>query len=184
MVSVLRSARRLTRVTFQHSSRHAVTTDDYRDEVNTRANSSRLRSLVVYTIAYPVIVLVCNIPQLIYELLSTVAKRKYPGFFIASRVMLYSQGFFLSLAFFALPAVRHSAKEMNHAAVQYWVIEQEEFWRMKKNPIHRGYANIRQQEIGDFPTDEQDEHNFTSLRGRLYHFFLCQTPEGRLARTL
>ncbi|KAJ1956145.1 hypothetical protein EC988_001501 [Linderina pennispora] len=180
MISVLISARRLTRTTPPSDVRAFLTTEDYRDAVNSRANSKRLRSLVAYTITYPVIVVVCNMPQLIHELLSTVLKRPLEGLYIAAMVLLYSQGFFLSLAFFSYPAVRHSAREMIHAAVQYWVIEQEEFWRMQHHDA--GERNIRQQEIGDFPTDKRDANNFTSMRGRLYHFILCLTPEGRLAR--
>ncbi|KAJ2087627.1 ferroxidase fet3 [Coemansia sp. RSA 986] len=47
MFSVLRSARRLTHMTHMHGHSYQSSTEEYRDAVNARANSKRLRSLAV-----------------------------------------------------------------------------------------------------------------------------------------
>ncbi|KAI8321008.1 hypothetical protein GQ54DRAFT_340233 [Martensiomyces pterosporus] len=185
MISVLISAKKLTRTTLVPGRRAVATTEAYRSAVNTRANSKRLRSLVFYTIAYPVISLVCNFPQLIQELLSTVMEKDLSGLVFASRMLLYSEGFFLALAFFLYPAVIHSIRDITHAAIQYWVIEQEDFWRMRDEEKQTmGEARIRQEEIGDLLTEKRDVKNFSSLRGRIYHFILARTPEGKLVSSL
>ncbi|KAJ2551791.1 hypothetical protein EV175_003558 [Coemansia sp. RSA 1933] len=183
MFSVLRSARRLTHMThtrgrtFQQPS-----TEEYRNAVNARANSKRLRSLVFYTIAYPVISFFCNFPQLLQELLSSTLKRPLVWLGFLSRVMLYSEGFFLSLTFFLYPAVIHSIRDLTHEAVRYWVIDQEEYWRMQKIEATRTTTSLAHGETEQMMTsDKKDIRNFTSRHGRLYHLVLSLTPEGRRA---
>ncbi|KAJ2746240.1 hypothetical protein GGI20_001520 [Coemansia sp. BCRC 34301] len=185
MISVLRSARRLNHTTNTHGRRYPASTEAYRNAVNARANSKRLRSLVFYTIAYPLISLVCNFPQLLQELLSTTLKRPLTWLGFASRVLLYSEGFMLSLAFFSYPAVLHSIRDVMHSAIQYWVVEQEEFWRMRQSESRHGKgARVLKEDLCDMLLDKRDVKNFTSRRGRLYHLILSRTPEGRLASSL
>ncbi|KAJ1796779.1 hypothetical protein LPJ59_003540 [Coemansia sp. RSA 2399] len=190
MFSVLRSARRLTHMTHTRGHSYQSSAEEYRNAVNARANSKRLRSLVFYTIAYPVISFVCNFPQLLQELLASTLKRPLVWLSFLSRVMLFSEGFFLSLTFFLYPAVIHSIRDLTHEAVRYWVIEQEEYWRMRK--IEPGGTSQQQQQqrhpdhgvAEQLPSDKKDIRNFTSKHGRLYHFVLSLTPEGRRATSL
>ncbi|KAJ2895449.1 hypothetical protein GGI21_001927 [Coemansia aciculifera] len=185
MISVLRSARRLSHTTTMHGRRYPASTEAYRNAVNARANSKRLRSLVFYTIAYPLISLVCNLPQLLQELLSTTMHRPLKWVNFASRILLYSEGFMLSLAFFSYPAVLHSIRDVTHSAIQYWVVEQEEFWRMRHSETRHGKgARVLKEELSDMLLDKEDVKNFTSRRGRLYHFILSRTPEGKLVSGL
>ncbi|KAJ1965671.1 hypothetical protein GGI12_000618 [Dipsacomyces acuminosporus] len=187
MISVLISAKKLTQTIPTHRRHSIATTEAYRNAVNTRANTKRLRSLIFYTIAYPVISLVCNFPQLIQELLSTVLKRELEWLAFAGRLLLFSEGFFLALAFFLYPAVLHSIRDITHAGIQYWVIEQEGFWRMRDESQKTGKAQvgqIGQIETGDLLADKQDLKNFNSLRGRIFHFILSRTPEGKLVSSL
>ncbi|KAJ2635492.1 hypothetical protein GGF44_003320 [Coemansia sp. RSA 1694] len=185
MISVLRSARRLSHTTNMHGRRYPASTEAYRNAVNARANSKRLRSLVFYTIAYPLISLVCNFPQLLQETLSTALKRPLQWINFAARVLLYSEGFMLSLAFFSYPAVLHSIRDVTHSAIQYWVVEQEEFWRMRQSETRHGKgARVLKEELSDMLVDRRDAKNFTSRRGRLYHFILSRTPEGKLVSGL
>ncbi|KAJ2031750.1 hypothetical protein GGI01_000159 [Coemansia sp. RSA 376] len=185
MASVLKSVRRLTYSTNMHNSRYPASTEAYRNAVNARANGKRLRSLVFYTIAYPLISLICNLPQLIQELLSTAMNRPLKYFSFASKVLLNSEGFMLSLAFFTYPAVLHSIRDVTHSAVQYWVIEQEEFWRMRQSETRHGKsARVLKEDLSDMLLDRNDVKNFTSRRGRLYHFILVRTPEGKIVSGL
>ncbi|KAJ2264139.1 hypothetical protein GGI01_000158 [Coemansia sp. RSA 376] len=185
MASVLKSVRRLTYSTNMHNSRYPASTEAYRNAVNARANGKRLRSLVFYTIAYPLISLICNLPQLIQELLSTTMKRPLKWLSFTSKVLLYSEGFMLSLAFFSYPAVLHSIRDVTHSAVQYWVIEQEEFWRMRQSETRHGKsARVLKEDLSDMLLDRVDVKNFTSRRGRLYHFILVHTPEGKIVSGL
>ncbi|KAJ2029338.1 hypothetical protein IWW57_001764 [Coemansia sp. S610] len=180
MASVLRSARRLTYSTNMRNSRYPASTEAYRNAVNARANGKRLRSLVFYTIAYPLISLVCNFPQLLHELLTTTTKRPLRGLGFVSRLLLYSEGLMLSIAFFSYPAVLHSIRDVTHSAVQYWVIEQEEFWRLRQSETRHGKsARVLKEDLSDVLLDRNDVKNFTSRRGRLYHFILLWTPEGK-----
>ncbi|KAJ2720561.1 hypothetical protein GGI07_004525 [Coemansia sp. Benny D115] len=182
MVSVLFSARKLTHSTHLRGRTTPSSTEAYRGAVNARANSKRLRSLVFYTIAYPLISLVCNFPQLIFELLSATTKRQIQGLGFASRLLLYSEGMFLSLAFFLYPAVLHSIRDINHSAVQYWVVEQEEYWRLKNSEMkHTGRTNLMSEDRSEMLVDRRDIKNFTSLRGRIYHFVFSRTSEGMRA---
>ncbi|KAJ2062296.1 hypothetical protein GGI17_002534 [Coemansia sp. S146] len=185
MASVLKSVRRLTYSTNMQNSRYPASTEAYRNAVNARANSKRLRSLVFYTIAYPLISLVCNLPQLVQELLSTTMRRPLRWLTFASKLLLYSEGFMLSLAFFSYPAVLHSIRDVTHSAVQYWVIEQEEFWRMRQSETRHGKSTrILKEDLSDMLLDRNDVKNFTSRRGRLYHFILVRTPEGKIVSGL
>ncbi|KAJ1833947.1 hypothetical protein LPJ63_002357 [Coemansia sp. RSA 2711] len=182
MFSVLRSTRKLMHTTYTHARPYPSSTEAYRNAVNARANSKRLRSLAFYTIAYPVISFTCNFPQLVQELLSTVLKRELMWLVFVSRLILFSEGFFLSLTFFLYPAVRHSIRDLTNSAVQYWVIDQEEFWRMRKiDPEHKGNRQSLKKEAEEAPPDEHIVRDFSSRHGRLYHFILSWTPEGRLA---
>ncbi|KAJ2697202.1 hypothetical protein H4218_004127 [Coemansia sp. IMI 209128] len=185
MASVLRSARRLTYSTNMHNSRHPSSTEAYRNAVNARANSKRLRSLVLYTIAYPLISLACNFPQLMQELLSTTMHRPLRRLNFAAKLLLYSEGLMLSVAFFSYPAVMHSIRDVTHSAVQYWVVEQEEFWRMRQSETRHGKpARVLKENLSDVLVDKNDAKNFTSRRGRLYRFILLRTPEGKIASGL
>ncbi|KAJ2465933.1 hypothetical protein GGI03_002385 [Coemansia sp. RSA 2337] len=185
MAIVLKSVRRLTYSTSMQGSRHPTSTEAYRNAVNARANSQRLRSLVLYTIAYPLISLACNLPQMVQELLSTAVHRPLKMLTFASKLLLYSEGFMLSLAFFSYPAVLHSIRDVTHSAVQYWVIEQEEFWRMRQSETRHGKsARVLKEELSDMLLDRNDVKNFTSRRGRLYHFILVRTPEGKIVSGL
>ncbi|KAJ2007280.1 hypothetical protein GGI02_001418 [Coemansia sp. RSA 2322] len=185
MISVLSSARRLTHTTTTHGRRYPASTEAYRNAVNARANSKRLRSLVFYTIAFPLISLMCNFPQLIQELLSVVTKRELRWLVFASRLMLYCEGFLLSLTFFLYPAVLHSIRDVTHSAVQYWVIEQEEYWRMKQSDTKQGKTSqASKDDMRDTLLDRNDVRNFSSLRGRIYHYILSKTPEGKLVSSL
>ncbi|KAJ2826944.1 hypothetical protein GGI24_002781 [Coemansia furcata] len=114
------------------------------------------------------------------ELLSTTLKRPLVWLNFASKLLLYSEGFMLSLAFFSYPAIVHSIRDVTHSSVQYWIIEQEEFWRMRQSETRHGKsAHILKEDLSDMLLDRNDVKNFTSRRGRLYHFILLQTPEGR-----
>ncbi|KAJ2858540.1 hypothetical protein J3B02_000130 [Coemansia erecta] len=185
MLSVLSSARKLTHTTHLRGRTHQTSTEAYRNAVNARANSKRLRSLVFYTIAYPLISFICNFPQLILELLTTVLKKELDALRLISLILLYSEGLFLGLAFFFYPAVLHSIRDINNSAVQYWVIEQEEFWRLQQNEIKRAHGGHM---LGDEPStsmmDQQDIKQFTSRKGRFYHWVLKKTPEGKRASIL
>ncbi|KAJ2160073.1 hypothetical protein GGF46_002531 [Coemansia sp. RSA 552] len=185
MVSVLRSTHKLTHSTYVHGRQPQLSTEAYRNAVNARANSQRLRSLVFYTIAYPVISFACNFPQLLQEIFSTAYRRELRGFIFVGRLFLFSEGFFLSLAFFMYPAVRHSIRDLTNSAVQYWVIDQEEFWHMNKAEIEQqGGLRALRKDPDCVPAEGHIIRDFTSWRGRLYHFFLSQTPEGRLVTSL
>ncbi|KAJ2815280.1 hypothetical protein GGI24_006106 [Coemansia furcata] len=166
-------------------SRYPASTEAYRNAVNARANSKRLRSLVFYTIAYPLISLVCNFPQLMQELLSTTLKRPLKWLNFASKLLLYSEGFMLAIAFFSYPAILHSIRDVTHSAVQYWVIEQEEFWRMRQSETRHGKSTrVLKEDLSDILLDKNDVKNFTSRRGRIYHFILLRTPEGKIVSGL
>ncbi|KAJ2801906.1 hypothetical protein H4S07_004814 [Coemansia furcata] len=180
MASVLKSVRRLTYSTNMRNSRYPASTEAYRNAVNARANSKRLRSLVICTIAYPIISLVCNLPQLMLELLTTTMKRPLNWLRFVAKLLLYSEGFMLSVAFFSYPAILHSIRDVIHSAVQYWIIEQEEFWRMQKSETRHGkLARALKEDLSDMLMDKNDVRNFSSRRGRIYHFILLRTPEGR-----
>ncbi|KAJ2129566.1 hypothetical protein GGH17_004054 [Coemansia sp. RSA 788] len=184
MFSVLRSTRKLMHTTSMNGRAAHTSTEAYRNAVNARANSMRLRSLAFYTIAYPVISFMCNFPQLIQELLSTVLKRELRWLVFTSRLFLFSEGFFLSLTFFLYPAVQHSMRDLTNSAVQYWIVDQEEFWKMPKNEIKRRNSRKlfkKEVESASTPTEERIVRDFSSFRGRVYHFILSLTPEGRLA---
>ncbi|KAJ2379177.1 hypothetical protein IW150_000336 [Coemansia sp. RSA 2607] len=184
MTSVLISARRLTHTTHLGRRRYPASTEAYRSEVNARANSKRLRSLVFYTIAYPSLSIACNFPQLIIELLATVLKRELIALRFVALLLLYSEGFFMALVFFFYPAVMHSVRDINHTAVQYWVIEQEEFWRQRQQKPTFSDGRIINEEPSEEMMDKRDIRNFTSWQGRLYHFILTKTPEGNRASIL
>ncbi|KAI9506904.1 hypothetical protein GGI25_000066 [Coemansia spiralis] len=180
MFSVLRSARHLTHTTHTHGRGYHASTEAYRSAVNARANSKRLRSLVAYTIAYPVISFTCNFPQLLQELLTTVLKRPLTGYSFFARAVLYSEGFCLSLVFFLYPAVLHSIRDLTHVAVQYWVIEQEEYWHMQESEAKNNTGSQAiQNKLVNTASDRREIRNFNSLRGRIYHFLLARTAEGR-----
>ncbi|KAJ1895027.1 hypothetical protein LPJ66_004836 [Kickxella alabastrina] len=184
MISVLRSAFRLTHTTHTHGRRHISTTEDYRSAVNARANGKRLRSLVFYTIAYPVISLVCNFPTLVQELLSTVLKKNMMGFSFAARLLLACEGMFLALTFFLYPAVLHSIRDITYIAVQYWIVEQEELWRRKQcESKHLGDGHMLREDP-NMLMDKTDLRNFTSLRGRIFHSILLKTSEGKRETSL
>ncbi|KAJ1896099.1 hypothetical protein LPJ66_004199 [Kickxella alabastrina] len=185
MISVLRSAQRLSHTTHTHGREYTSTTEAYRSAVNARANGKRLRSLMFYTIAYPVISLVCNLPQLLQELLATTMKKELTGLNFAARLLLCSEGTFLALAFFLYPAVLHSIRDITYSAVQYWVVEQEVFWRRKQNDI-KNFHNGRMlhENPNDMMVDKTDLKNFTSTRGRIFHSILLKTGEGKRATTL
>ncbi|KAJ2759138.1 hypothetical protein IWQ57_006633, partial [Coemansia nantahalensis] len=55
MFRVLYSTRRLTHMTHVDGNQRPSSTEAYRNQVNARANSKRLRSLAFYTVAYPLI---------------------------------------------------------------------------------------------------------------------------------
>ncbi|PIA18041.1 hypothetical protein COEREDRAFT_6783 [Coemansia reversa NRRL 1564] len=185
MASVLFSTRRLTHTTDIDRDTYTSSTEAYRNAVNARANGKRLRSLAFYTITYPLISFVCNFPMLLQELLSTVLKRRLAWFVLASRLILYSEGLLLSLAFFLYPAVRHSIRDLVNSAVQYWVIDQEEFWRLRRNQLtRRNSSQAFREKYKSSRTEEQIVRDFSSRRGRLYHFIFSKTPEGRVASTL
>lgn len=184
MINILLSARRLTHTTDTRRGSAINSTEAYRNEVNARANSKRLRSLVVYTIVFPVISFASNFLQLFEEMLSGILKREIDWLVFMSRFMLYSEGFFLSLAFFCYPAVRHSFRDITRSSIQYWVCEQEEYWHTLKaeRKLQRTGASINRP--ATISMDERDIKNFSSLRGQLYHFLLKRTPEGRLLSNL
>ncbi|KAJ2763000.1 hypothetical protein H4S06_000340 [Coemansia sp. BCRC 34490] len=187
MFSVLRSARRLAHTTHRRGRVYQPSTEEYRNAVNARANSKRLRSLMFYTIAYPVISFVCNFPQLLQELLSSTLKLPLVWLRFVSVLMLYSQGFFLALTFFLYPAVTQSIRDLTHEAVQYWVVDQEEYWRMQRNESDRSsqqQQRLAQTDSEQMSGDKKDIRNFTSRQGRLCHFILKLTPEGRRSTNL
>ncbi|KAJ2078923.1 hypothetical protein GGI09_007986 [Coemansia sp. S100] len=185
MASVLKSVRRLTYSTNMQNSRYPASTEAYRNAVNARANGKRLRSLVFYTIAYPLISLICNFPLLLQELLATTLKRQLTWLNFVSRLLLYSEGFMFSLAFFSYPAVLHSIRDVTRSAVQYWVTEQEGFWRMRQSEARHGMSvQVLKEDLSDMLLDRSDVRNFTSRRGRFYHFILVRTPEGKIASGL
>ncbi|KAJ1943382.1 hypothetical protein GGF37_002674 [Kickxella alabastrina] len=185
MISVLRSAQKLSHTTHTHGRRYTSTTEAYRSAVNARANGKRLRSLTFYTIAYPVISLVCNLPQLLQELLSTTMKKELTGLNFAARLLLCSEGTFLALAFFLYPAVLHSIRDITYSAVQYWVVEQEVFWRRKQSDTKNFHdGRMLHENPNDMMVDKTDLKNFTSTRGRILHFILLKTGEGKRATTL
>ncbi|KAJ2454287.1 hypothetical protein EV183_001653 [Coemansia sp. RSA 2336] len=181
MFSVLRSTRSLMHTTYTHARPYPSSTEAYRNAVNARANSKRLRSLAFYTIAYPVISFMCNCPQLVQELVSSVAKRELRWFVFIGRLCLFSEGFFLSVTFFLYPAVRHSIRDMTNSAVQYWVVDQEEYWRMRKiEPNRTTYPSSSKNTADKARAEEHVVRDFNSYRGRLYHFLFSLTPEGRM----
>ncbi|KAJ2109300.1 hypothetical protein GGI16_000788 [Coemansia sp. S142-1] len=90
-----------------------------------------------------------------------------------------------SLAFFSYPAVLHSIRDVTRSAVQYWVTEQEEFWRMRQSEARHGMSvQVLKEDLSDMLLDRSDVRNFTSRRGRFYHFILVRTPEGKIASGL
>ncbi|KAJ2074752.1 hypothetical protein GGH13_001098 [Coemansia sp. S155-1] len=98
---------------------------------------------------------------------------------------LRSEGFMFSLAFFSYPAVLHSIRDVTRSAVQYWVTEQEEFWRMRQSEARHGMSvQVLKEDLSDMLLDRSDVRNFTSRRGRFYHFILVRTPEGKIASGL
>ncbi|KAJ2701056.1 hypothetical protein H4R19_005432 [Coemansia spiralis] len=175
MAGVLRSVRQLVHSTRLHGSgsQHPSSTEAHRGQVNARANSKRLRSLVFYTIAYPLISFASHFPALIQELLSFALKRELAWLVFLARLILYSEGLLLAAVFFLYPAVSLSIRELVNAAVQYWVADQEEFWHVTTDrQLCRHAAKADH--------DERTVRDFTSRRGRIYHFVLSKTPEGRL----
>ncbi|KAJ1837661.1 hypothetical protein LPJ73_007324 [Coemansia sp. RSA 2703] len=90
----------------------------------------------------------------------------------------------MALVFFFYPAVMHSVRDINHTAVQYWVIEQEEFWRQRQQKPTFSDGRIINEEPSEEMMDKRDIRNFTSWQGRLYHFILTKTPEGNRASIL
>ncbi|KAJ2776607.1 hypothetical protein H4R18_005586 [Coemansia javaensis] len=185
MVRVLFSTRSLMHATTGAGgeSHRPSSTEAYRNQVNARANSKRLLSLACYTVVYPVISFVSHFPTLIQELLSTVLRREMRGLVFGARCVQYSEGLFLSLAFFLYPAVRHSMRDLVNEGVQYWVVDQEEYWRVRSTEKKRRRQSF-QSYFADLDSKKSEERivrDFNSIRGRVYHFIFSLTPEGRLA---
>ncbi|KAJ2620898.1 ferroxidase fet3 [Coemansia sp. RSA 1358] len=77
--------------------------------------------------------------------------------------------------------VLHSIRDLTHIAVQYWVIEQEEYWIMQKREKASKVSNqIVENRPVNSVDDKRDIRNFTSMHGRLYHFIFSWTPEATL----
>ncbi|KAJ2285311.1 hypothetical protein IWW55_007294 [Coemansia sp. RSA 2706] len=51
----------------------------------------------------------------------------------------------------------------------------------KIDPEHKGNRQSLKKEAEEAPPDEHIVRDFSSRHGRLYHFILSWTPEGRLA---
>ncbi|KAJ1733685.1 hypothetical protein LPJ61_001438 [Coemansia biformis] len=181
MARVLYSTHQLAHSTHLRRSHQPSSTEAYRNQVNARANSERLRSLAFYTVAYPAISFVSHFPTLLQELMSFVLKRELQWLVFVSRSILACEGILLSLAFFLYPAVHQSIRDLVNSAVQYWVVDQEEFWQLRREREKHRRGRRNYVGIEDIQLEEKIVHDFTSRRGRFYHFIFSKTPEGRLA---
>ncbi|KAJ1733684.1 hypothetical protein LPJ61_001437 [Coemansia biformis] len=181
MSRILHSTRQLAHTTHLRINRQLSSTEAYRNQVNARANSERLRSLAFYTVAYPAISFVSHFPTVLQETLSFILNRELNWLDFASRCILACEGFLLSLAFFLYPAVRQSIRDLVNSAVQYWVIDQEEFWQLQREREKHQRGRRDYVGIDDARLEEKILRDFTSRRGRIYHFIFSKTPEGRLA---
>ncbi|KAJ1731884.1 hypothetical protein LPJ61_002306, partial [Coemansia biformis] len=180
MFRVLHSTRQLTHTTHTHGRHLPSSTEAYRNQVNARANSKRLRSLAFYTVAYPVISFVSHFPTFLQELMCTALNRELRWLVFIARCMLYCEGLFMSITFFLYPAVRHSIRDLVNTSVQYWVVDQEEFWLIRQEEDRRRKSRSGYKGIEVIQLEEQVVRDFTSRRGRIYHYILSKTPEGRL----